>query len=218
MATEPGSFRVVGAGVGRTGTHSLKLALERLLGGPCYHMLEAFGHPEHVPMWLHAIRDEPVDWHALMQGYVAGVDWPVGAFWRELSEVFPDAIILLSTRSSADAWWKSANATIFQVEPPDLPSDDPMHGMTIMPREMLTKKFAANWRDETEAKRAYEAHNANVRATAPASRLVEWQPGDGWKPLCDALGLPVPAEEFPHVNSTAEFRAMLGLDPLADQA
>jgi hypothetical protein len=216
MPTEDASFRVVGAGIGRTGTHSLKLALERLLGAPCYHMLEVFGHPEHIPVWQQAIRDEPVDWRALMSGYRAGVDWPVGAFWRELSEVYPDAIILLSTRSSADAWWKSANATIFEVSRREPPADDDaLRELAAMPREMLTRKFTPNWTDEAEAKRAYEAHNADVRANAPADRLVEWQPGDGWKPLCDALDLPVPDEDFPHVNKTDEFRAMLGLDPLS---
>ena len=86
------TLRVVGAGLGRTGTMSLKLALERLLGAPCYHMAEVFVHPEHVAVWHAAARGEPVDWHALFAGYAAAVDWPVGSFWPEVSAAFPDAL------------------------------------------------------------------------------------------------------------------------------
>ena len=81
-----------------------------------------------------------------------------------------------------------------------------------MPRAMLSKTFTPNWWDEADAKRAYEAHNANVRANVPTERLVDWQPGDGWEPICQALGMPVPDTPFPHVNTTDEFRMMLGLD------
>jgi len=51
-----------------------------------------------------------------------------------------------------------------------------------------------------------------VRATVPPERLVDYTAGDGWEPLCKALGVPVPDAPFPHVNSTADFRAMMGLD------
>jgi hypothetical protein len=86
--------------------------------------------------------------------------------------------------------------------------------MAEMPKAMLSKTFTPNWTDENEAKRAYEAHNANVRASVPEDRLVEWQPGDGWEPICSALDVPVPDAPFPHVNTTDEFRLMLGLDPM----
>jgi hypothetical protein len=79
------TLRVVGAGLGRTGTNSLKLALEQLLGGPCYHMFEVFGHPDSIPRWVDAVEGRPVDWDALMNGYRAAVDWPAAAFWRELA-------------------------------------------------------------------------------------------------------------------------------------
>ena len=107
------TLRVVGAGLGRTGTLSLKLALEKLLGGPCYHMAEVFAHPEHVPVWHAAARGEPVDWRALFAGYRAGVDWPQGSFWPEIAQAFPDALVLLSVRD-ADSWWQSASETIFR--------------------------------------------------------------------------------------------------------
>lgn len=204
------TLRVVGAGLGRTGTLSLKEALERLLGGRCYHMLEVLGHPEHVPIWHAAIRGEDVDWQQVFGGYVATVDWPGGALWREIADAYPDALVLLSTRSSAQEWWRSADRTIFEAmrrePPPELAEWRAMAG------DMLTLRFTEHPLDEESATAAYDAHNAAVRALVSPERLVEWQPGDGWEPLCAALGVPVPDEPFPHVNSTAEFRAMAGFD------
>jgi len=201
-------LKVVGAGLGRTGTHSLKLALERLLGEPCYHMIEVFGHPEHVGMWHQAVRGDMPDWDELFAGYGAAVDWPAAAFWKEQSEAYPDAVILLSTRDSA-SWWRSCSNTIFEVF---RAADDTMPGEWTAMVKDLFQKFAGDALDEQSAVAAYERHNAHVRATAPPDRLLEWQPGDGWAPLCEALGVAVPDDPFPHVNSTAEFRAMAGLD------
>jgi hypothetical protein len=206
------TVRLVGAGIGRTGTHSLKLALEQLLGGPCYHMIEVFGHPEHVAEWHKAMKGEPTDWESILGGYEAIVDWPGGAVWREMSEAYPDAVILLSTRSSADAWWKSANDTIFGLMnrgAPPMPGGDEWYAMV----QDMFKRFTEDWSDEAAAKEAYERHNAAVRAEAPADRLVDWQPGDGWEPLCTALGVPVPDEPFPHVNTTEEFLKMMDAGP-----
>ncbi|HUV11792.1 MAG TPA: sulfotransferase, partial [Acidimicrobiia bacterium] len=151
-------------------------------------------------------------WDLLFDGYRAAVDWPVGAFWRELAGHYPDAPVLLSTRSSADAWWKSANETIFEVgrrEPPDDPVFGPLQHMVI---DMFTRRFTPGWREEDTAKAAYETHNDAVRAAIPIERLVEWSPGDGWDPLCAALGMAVPSEPFPHVNTTEDFRTMAGFD------
>src|SRR4051794_29525381 len=111
-------LRVVGAGLGRTGTASLKGALERLLGGPCYHMAEVFEHFDHIPIWHAAIRGEPVNWEQIMDGYAAAVDWPTAGCWRELATAYPDALVLLSTRADAETWWRSASATIM-AKPPD---------------------------------------------------------------------------------------------------
>ena len=106
------TLKIVGAGLGRTGTHSLKVALETLLGGPCYHMFEVMQHPEDIAQWQLAAEGGAPDWKQLFEGYDAAVDWPAASFWRELAGVFPDAKILLSTRPT-DEWWKSADATIF---------------------------------------------------------------------------------------------------------
>jgi Sulfotransferase domain len=206
------TLRVIGAGLGRTGTHSLKQALEQLLDAPCYHMLEVFGRPDDIPVWQRALDDDPPDWHEFLADFGAAVDWPVAAFWSELSAAFPDAMVLLSTRDTA-GWWTSASRTIFEVTQRATPPDDPvMVTQMAMVRTLFERRFTPGWRDEATAKAAYEEHNRTVRATVPAERLVEWHPGDGWAPICAALGVAVPREPFPHVNTTSEFRAMTRLD------
>jgi len=196
------SLRAIGAGVGRTGTTSLKVALERLLGAPCYHMFEVFPRRAHLERWTAAARGAPVDWHALFDGFSATVDWPAAAFWKELSEVFPDSIILLSTRASAESWWKSASETIFRRATAERGGP-----IATMVDAIFETRFTRALLDRDAAIAAYERHNADVRATAPPARLVEWTPEDGWGPLCKALGVPVPAEPFPHANTTDEFNA-----------
>jgi hypothetical protein len=206
------ALQVVGAGLGRTGTHSLKVALEQLLGAPCYHMVEVFGRPDQRDTWAAAVRGEEVDWASFLAPYRATVDWPAAAFWKELSVAAPDAVIVLSTRDS-DAWWKSASETIFAVLARGArPDDDAGREELTMIEALIEQRFTPDWQDRDGAIAAYEAHNARVRAEAPPGRVVEWQPGDGWVPLCAALGLAEPSEPFPHLNSTSDFRAMTGLD------
>jgi Sulfotransferase domain len=188
----------------------LKLALERLLGAPCYHMAEVFKRPQDIPIWHAAAKGEPVDWRALFADYVAAVDWPPAGFWPQLAEVFPDAIILLSVRD-ADAWWKSASNTIFAAYQAGLRSNaNP--GWSEMITAMFTNTFTPGFLDAETAKAAFDRHNADVRKRAPANRLVEWRVTEGWGPLCAALGVPVPDEPFPVSNTSEEFRARTHLD------
>ena len=206
------ALRVVGAGLGRTGTQSLQVALQQLLGGPCYHMGETFGRPDDIPVWHAAVNGALPDWSVFLADYVATVDWPACAFWRELADENPDAIVLLSSRASADAWWKSANDTIFRVSQRDIPPEESVfRSQMAMVKDMFANTFTPDWLDETAAKRAYEEHNAAVRAAVDPDHLLDWQPGDGWEPICAALSLPVPTDPVPHANTTADFRAMIGL-------
>src|SRR4051812_25302744 len=106
-------MRVIGAGVGRTGTNSLKVAVEHLIGGTCYHGYELLAHPEHTDQWAAAAAGELVDLPGMLGSYTAVLDWPAAAFWPELTASWPDAIVILSTRDP-DAWWRSASSTIFR--------------------------------------------------------------------------------------------------------
>jgi hypothetical protein len=203
-------LKVVGAGVGRTGTASLKLALEQLLGGRCHHMLEVLGDPAQAPGWIEAIDGRDVDWQALLGEYVALVDWPGASFWREISAANPDALVLLSTRDP-DAWYRSASNTIFNV------FDRPPPGLEewfAKVHEMFAQRFSDDLGNATAMIDAFERHNAEVRAGVPAAQLLEWTPSDGWEPICERLGVTVPDEPFPATNSTNETRALLGMPPL----
>ncbi len=202
------SLKVIGAGVGRTGTHSLKLALETLLDGPCHHMVEVFAHAdEQVPVWTAAVSGEPVDWHSLLGGYVALVDWPGASFWPELSEAFPDALVLLSLRDPEE-WYRSATDTIFHGMSAAASNDAWMATML----QLLGERFCADLGDRDAMIEAFEHHNDRVRAAVPPSRLLEWTPSAGWEPICQRLGVPVPDEPFPLTNTTEEFRSRF-VDP-----
>lgn len=200
----------MGSGVGRTGTTSLKAALERLLGGPCYHMMECFTRPDDPAVWTAAMRGETVDWDGLMADYAAAVDWPAAACWKELAAHFPDALILHSERP-AEEWFRSADRTILHSLK-DPGASDRTDAWMEMARAMFHERFTPDILDRDAAMAAFDAWNADVRATAPADRLLIWRTGDGWEPICDALGLPVPDEPFPHANTTDDFRKMAGLD------
>ena len=204
------ALKVVGAGVGRTGTHSLKIALEQLLCGPCHHMVEILGDPSQVPGWTDAIEGRPVDWTTMPAGYVSLVDWPGCSFWPELSAANPDALVLLSVRDP-ESWYRSASDTIFQSfdsVPPEL-----QPWMNEM-RKLLHDRFSDRLDDPTVMMDAYDRHNSAVRKAIPPTRLLEWAPQDGWDPICERLDLDVPREPFPAVNTTDEFREMLGMTPL----
>jgi len=203
-------LRVVGAGLGRTGTASLKQALEALTGGPCYHMFEVFERPEAVPLWHAIVRGEPTDWDALMAGYTASVDWPAAAYWPELAAANPDAIVLLSSRATAEQWWGSMEKTIVATLTMDLPPEaEGMAEHRAMVLDMLEQRFTPDWRDPQRAMAAYERHNARVRSEVDPERLVDWRPGDGWEPICTALDVAVPPEPFPHNNTSEEFQASI---------
>lgn len=205
------ALQIVGAGVGRTGTHSLKIALEQLLGGTCHHMMEIFGRPDQVAGFTAAIDGEPTDWSALLADFTAMVDFPGSLFWREIAAANPDAPVLLSTRD-AKGWYKSASNTIFLAfdhMPPELAP------WMAAVRRGLHDRFCDEFDNEDAMIAAYERHNAEVRAEVPAERLIDWTPSDGWGPICAGLNLPVPAEPFPVTNTTKEFREMIGVEPLA---
>jgi len=196
---------VIGAGFGRTGTLTLKTALERLGFGPCHHMVEVIGNPEQVPFWNRAASGQPVDWEDVYGAYRSTVDWPSCHFYRQLAERYPAAKVILSTRDP-ERWYESMKDTILRTmadmeladEPP---ADHPMiFGWMIITRDTFNHDFS---KDNVIA--ALERHNAEVQRTIPAERLLVFEAAQGWEPLCAHLGVPVPDEPFPRVNDRAEF-------------
>lgn len=202
------ALRVVGAGLARTGTSSLRQALQTLLGGACYHMSEVFPRPDHVAAWHQASLGDLPDWDKLFAGFDAAVDWPASGFWRELSAAYPDALVILSRRESPEVWWRSASRTVLHSAEQEAPPGE--EAFWAMCLDFLRARFTDRWRDAETAMATYARHNDAVRAEIPPGRLLEWLPGDGWPPLCAALGVPVPDEPFPHLNTSADFRSRAG--------
>lgn len=201
------SLHVVGAGLARTGTASLKLALEQLLGGPCYHMSDVFANPEHIPVWHCAVRGQPPPWNAFLEGYRAAVDVPAAAFWQELADANPDALILLSLRDSPEQWWESVSQTMLDPSTPKPPPETGFAEYAAMAVDLWSHRLGIGpVSDTAAAMAAYQRHNDRVRALAPSGRLLVWRPGDGWAPIAAALGVAVPGRPFPHVNTRAQFR------------
>lgn len=195
-------LEIVGAGFGRTGTLSMKTALEQLGFGPCHHMIEVFGRPESADQWAAAIEGRDVDLDALVDGYGAAVDFPVCAVWDRYADRFPEAKVLLTVRSS-ESWWRSFEATIGpRIADPE---DGPGKAMTTAIGEVV---FGGRPMDRQHAIEVYEAHNAEVILRTDSERLLVYELGDGWEPLCEFLGVPVPDEPFPSTNTTAEFQAL----------
>ena len=197
------SLTIVGAGLGRTGTTSLQEALGIVLNGPVFHMGEVFAGLDSVSTWHAAVDGTPTDWNSLLAGYCATLDWPAVTCWRDIAAANPEALVLLSTRSSAKEWWNSVSKTLFAVLDRDFPPHLlPMRAMN----EAMFERLTPHWRDRDAAMAAYDAHNAAVRAAVPRDRLIDWQPGDGWEPICSALGIPVPDLAFPHANTSGDFQ------------
>jgi sulfotransferase family protein len=194
--------KVIGAGLPRTGTRSLKVALEQLLGGTCYHMSEVFQRPDDVPVWIAAARGEAPDWRTFPTSCVAAVDWPASLFWRELAEAHPDAVIVLSTRDNATQWWESCDATILPIARGVRPMDEEWLAMF---HALLERGVGQDWDNQSAFEAYYERYNDAVRRAARTARLVDWKASDGWEPLCAALSLPVPDEPFPHTNTREEW-------------
>lgn len=198
------TLRVVGAGLPRTGTSSLRQALGTLFSGEVLHMHALPGHPFDLGTgWQTALAGGTPDWDALTAEYVAAVDWPASQFWRELSAAHPNALILLSVRHSAQTWVESVQATIL-----------PHARACAAPgwtdgRDLATlfERFAGtpHWDDPVVLANAYDRYNADVQASAPSDRLLVWQASQGWEPICRALGVSVPQEPFPWTNQRQEW-------------
>ena len=204
-------MKVIGAGFGRTGTLSLKAALEELGFGPCYHMVEVMRHTAHAKVWAERGEGRPVDWKALFNGYQATVDWPACTYYQELMKVFPDAKVLLSVRDP-EKWYESVRNTIFQARQFMQKSWARflMPGAKIRSRMMDSiiwdGTFSGRLEDRQYAIEVFNRHIEEVKRYVPPERLLVFDVKEGWEPLCRFLGVPVPNKPFPRLNDTVTFQ------------
>ena len=202
------SIRVIGAGLGRTGTMSLKSALERLGFGPAYHMVEVIDRPEHGAAWYRTSQGGPIEW-SVFDGYQSILDWPAVAYWRQLVERYPSAKVILTLRDP-DSWYKSVSETIYQRLTTPVPADAPEEfrrhrAMTV--KIVLHDTFDNRFEDKRHAIDVFNRHNEAVRTAIDPSHLLVFDVKEGWDPLCRFLGVPVPDEPFPRLNDSASFQA-----------
>jgi hypothetical protein len=198
---------VIGAGFGRTGTTSLKRALELLGFGPCYHMQTAMTRLGHARFWLRA-RAGRADFRKGLRGYGSAIDWPACEFYRELLEANPDAKVILTVRDG-EAWYRSVRETLWTIAraypwwfPPSIGR---------MQDAVIWKgRFQGRFEDAPFAMRQFREHQAAVQRDVPADRLLVYDVAAGWAPLCAFLGVPVPAGvPFPRRNDRRVFRRIV---------
>ncbi|PSL19073.1 sulfotransferase family protein [Shimia abyssi] len=191
------TLKVIGTGFGRTGTDSMRMALNILGVGPTHHMFELGEGTPLRPLWLDLVNGSEPDWDALFKGYSACVDWPSAHYWRDLINVYPEAKVLLTLRS-AESWWTSFEATILKF----IQSREDPNGMAQL--LIADQVFDGRHDDRRHAIAVYEQNIADVMATVAPDRLLVHALGDGWHPLCELLDVPVPDVEYPSRNSTSE--------------
>jgi len=205
------SLEVIGAGFGRTGTMSLKLALENLGFGPCYHMEDVFRDPSELRHWEPALDGEDVDWTDVFAGFRATVDWPGAFFWRELAEAYPGAKVLLNVRQ-ADRWYASFSQTVKRlIENRAAVPDASFRPVLDFACRMISERdFNDSMSDESTMISLFHARTSEVESAIPPDRLLKYDVSDGWEPLCRFLDVPLPDGEFPRVNDQDEFWQVFG--------
>jgi len=198
------TLKVIGTGLGRTGTNSLRVALNQLGLGPCHHMEEvATQLPVQVPLWDAAVHGRP-DWAAIYAGYASAVDWPTAGFFRELFKAYPDAKFV-HTERSAESWVASFSETIYALMAGRDQAPPVMQPWFAMAIPLLAKSGFPMGLDKADLEKAFNAHNQAVRAAVPAASLLVFEVKQGWEPLCKFLGVPVPATPFPKTNNREDF-------------
>jgi hypothetical protein len=197
-------LEVIGLGVGRTGTYSLKLALEMLGLGPCHHMDAVIADkPHHVPYWVAAVAGQP-NWAAAYAGFKSALDWPTAGFTRELFAQYPHAQYILTVRSP-ESWAESFSETIYKALQGRQHAPAEAQAWLEMVANVVAKTGFPPGLDYDGLKQAFNAHTNKVRNTIPANQLLIYEVKQGWEPLCHALGQKVPGKAFPRTNNREEF-------------
>lgn len=199
------ALQIIGAGLGRTGTMTLKTALEQLGFAPCHHMVEVFADfGGQTPFWLRAAKGEAVDWETMFGKYRASVDWPSAHFYADLADRYPEAKVIL-TKRDPQRWFESISETILKAMSArgdgPAPEDHPMRFADII----IAEKTLGRDFSRANAIAAFERHNAEVQRLIPAERLLVFEAAQGWDPLCNFLGVAAPDTPFPRTNSREEF-------------
>ena len=215
-------IKIIGAGFPRTGTTTLKTALEILGYSKTYHMKELLVNPDMLHYWLRLEQTHDTDWDGLYEGYEATVDFPSYPWYIEHMNHYPDAKVILTVRDF-EAWYKSAYSTIWQAGPQTFGEKMKMlmriitnprirkvvQCIKFVKRQVWGIQFQGRFLDKEFAEKIWYEHIEEVKAKVPADRLLVYDVRDGWEPLCKFLDKPIPPEPIPHLNKKENFKTML---------
>ena len=197
-------IKIIGVGVGRTGTYTLKLAINQLGYGPCFHMEEVLKNMDvQVPLWSEALKGN-ANWSAIYEGFDSAVDWPTAGFYRELLKEYPKAKFILTDRDP-ETWADSFGSTIYKLVQGRNEAPEKMQEWLNMVNKVLTKTGFPDDLEREELIKRFIAHNKAVRETIPRDQLLIFQVKEGWEPLCKFLDKPIPDMPFPRTNNREEF-------------
>jgi hypothetical protein len=202
------SLDVIGTGFGRTGTNSLKLALEQLGFGPRHHMWEVFESPDYLlPIWMKAAHEGVTpDWDKTFKDFRSTVDWPTVFYWKELVDYYPNAKVVHTTRTPK-SWVESAMNTIFVSMSERNEKKGAARDLSTMAWELIVMQtFDGRIDDFDHVADVFRKHDESVKAYVAPDRLLVYELSEGWEPLCRHLAVPVPQEDFPHTNTTDEYK------------
>ena len=211
------ALQVIGTGQARTGTTTLKIALEHLGFGKCYHMWELMNNPDHLKYFEKAEHGENVNWDELLVGYHSACDYPIIGYYKQFLEKYSNAKIIHTTRD-AESWFKSMTGTVFWAIKP---TPARIFGMLIrLPfsstlrkrlrilkfnERMISKFFGKDYKNKEQVIRNFNEYDKEVYNSIPKERLLVYDVKSGWEPLCKFLNVPVPSIPFPKSNSKDEF-------------
>jgi hypothetical protein len=199
------ALEIIGAGFGRTGTYSLKAALQRLGFGPCHHMSEVIDTPDQIALWSEAAAGRP-DFGRIFAGYRSAVDFPVSAYWQDVLATTPGARIILSERDPED-WYASFSQTILPLILDKSAWPESRRPWFEMIESVIVGKALGGRTDRTGILAAYRANVEAARAFEAEGRALVFRSQQGWTPLCQFLEVEVPDDPYPKTNARAEFFA-----------
>jgi hypothetical protein len=204
-------IQVIGAGFARTGTLSLKMALEHLGFGPCHHLSDHFDDAVMLDRWTAALNRENTEFDQLLAGYQAVVDFPGCLLWRELLGTYPEAKVVLTVRNPT-LWYESARRTVLNPEfvrqawLANQGTDEELGEARGRLSMALAYRGFPHGLGMDETIRIFEAHNRAVQNEVPPQSLLHFEVTQGWAPLCAFLGVDEPDCPFPCLNDTSTYR------------
>lgn len=204
-------MKVIGAGFGRTGTMSTKVALQQLGFGPCLHMIDLIAANQDLAQTFYdAYQGKPVDWTEALQGWESTVDWPGCTFYKQLMDTFPNAPVILNVRDP-ESWYKSMNDTIYDaaMKLEQMPEMRDRPATKMIKAVVWDGDMKGDFQNKKGSIEIFEQHNKEVKDYVPAGRLLVFDVKQGWEPLCSFLGVDVPDMPFPHANDTESFKQMM---------